>query len=172
MNLIAFVHDKLTHFANKNKILLYLVSSGVGSADSYTKGAIVRMLNQVGAASTDYEKTTIQRCLEQLALFQTTPVIFIASQGETFSFEIDKEADKDFTGYNLRVYNAEDGAALGPARAGNNDDKQEVQVTDLALTAGKTYRLNVVLETSDLTPDTLTLLAEVYLIVDPNIDTA
>lgn len=170
MNVIAYIFNKVSEFSNPTRILQYLVSPGMGEADQFTKGAIVKMFDFVDSLTSDYEKTTITRALEKIALFHVTPVIFIASEGEDFSFEIKKEEGKDFTGFNLRVYNAEDGVALGPAVAGSADDKQEVKVEDLSLTEAHTYRVNVVLETTDPSPDVIALLSEVYLIVDPDID--
>ena len=125
------------------------------------------MLRLVNGTTSEYEKTTILRCLEQVSLFENTPVIFVVNQGEDFAFEVDLEEGKTFEGYGLRVYNAQDGQPLGPAVQGTDADLQDVPVTDLDLPNNHVYRCHVVLESGS--PSSV-LLTEAFLIVEDTID--
>lgn len=128
------------------------------------------MFDTVDENTTPYEKDTIIKALEAAALFGRDPNIFVASEGENFFIEVTKEEGRDYTGFNLRVYNDEDKSPLGGTVAGNNDKKQEAIVEDLDLIGGRVYRINIVLETDDVSPDIIALLSEAYLVVNSDVD--
>lgn len=167
-NIIPYVLNNLPNFGvEQNNVLLMLVSPPVTSADGFTQGALVKMLKKITPLTSTYEKETVIRCIEKIAFFGETPVIFIVNQGEDFAFEVDLEAGKTFEGYGLRAYNAEDGAPLGPAVEGTDADKQDVPVNNLSLPNHHVYRCHVVLEAG--APSSV-LLTEAFLIVEDTID--
>lgn len=167
-NPLLFVMPNLTFFGDRQRdVVLYLTGTAFQTTDDFTKGAVTKMLRLVNGTTSSYEKDTIIRCLEQVALFSDTPVIFVVSQGEDFAFEVDLEEGRSFEGYDLRAYNAESGVPLGPPVSGTAADKQDVPVVDLDLPQNHVYRCHVVLQSG--TPSSV-LLVEAFLVVEESID--
>lgn len=169
MNIIIQTYDKIGNFAgSETRLLTNLMSSAFSKADSFTKGAVARMIRLTTPATNPYELQTILRCVDEIVLFGKTPVIFMVNEGEDFAFEVDLAPGKSFSGYGLQAFNAETGISLGPEVAGSSAAKQDVPVIDLDLPMGHTYRTHVVL-TSNGEPSNV-LITEAFLIVDDNID--
>lgn len=182
LNLLSLIGHKLTTdiFSQEqiNEIVLRATAIKRNTSDDLIS-FVAECFSAVTSGDTAFKKNILVQLMQDVAKDPTSVCYLRVSQGAQFCVEFTLNVGEDFTGSFLTARNAEDDTLLSPNNiAGDsqvNDPVQEVEITDLSLTADDFYHVDYLTEgdtAGAANGEAGTLLDKYYFYVTRNIDSA
>lgn len=167
MSIVPIIYNHLSHFTEPGKVLLYLFSKQYLQLDTYTKGAIVKMIKNVDSNTSEYEKSIILEYLEKLVLFNISNKIKIVRKGEDIYIDLDLTNLPTQDEYSIQAYNSESRSPLNLSVEVISSNPFTIFFSDLELEENHTYKVDIVLQKGN---DSVLLISEVYIILEHDIN--